>query len=517
MKFLERLTLSQRLMALTAFFLVSLLIVGGLGISVLKDISQRQRQMYQEKLEPMQTMSTAARQMATHFRRVYPYVFPNNATSRPATLDLNTKAEVDILKAFDYLRRHADTPELKALWSEVEKGWPLYKASIQKVYAAADANDIDGARAEIANATDRLHVSIREPFLKVVAIYDKAVREEVEATALTVDRTAYLVTGLIGAMLVLGVLLGAAISRSVRAQLGGDPAEAVEVARRIATGDLQESFRLRPGDARSLLFHMSAMRGQIAQIIDQVRSSAHAVAQAAREISGGTGELSRRTEQQAAALEETAASMEQLGSTVQQNADNAQTANQLAVSASNVAIEGGSVVTEVVQTMKGIHDSSAKIADIIGVIDGIAFQTNILALNAAVEAARAGEQGRGFAVVAGEVRSLAGRSAEAAREIKSLITASVERVDHGSALVEKAGTTMEGVVNSIRRVTDIVGEISSASREQSSGVGQVGEAVTQMDQTMQQNAALVEQTAAAADGLAEQADHLVQAVAIFRT
>ena len=247
-----------------------------------------------------------------------------------------------------------------------------------------------------------------------------------------------------------------------------------------------------------------------------VRQNSESVASASAQIASGNNDLSARTEQQASALEETAASMEELGSTVRQNADNARTANQLAVNASTVATQGAEVVAEVVETMKGINASSNKIADIISVIDGIAFQTNILALNAAVEAARAGEQGRGFAVVAGEVRSLAQRSAEAAKEIKSLITASVERVEQGSALVDKAGATMTEVVTAIRRVTDIMGEISAASSEQSAGVGQVGEAVTQMDQATQQNAALVEEMAAAAASLNTQAGELVNAVAVFQ-
>ena len=293
--------------------------------------------------------------------------------------------------------------------------------------------------------------------------------------------------------------------------------QAQQVAELVRDGNLMQSVQdSRQDEFSPLISALGDMQNSLKRVVSGVRRNAESVASASAEIASGNNDLSARTEQQASALEETAASMEELGSTVRQNADNARTANQLAMNASTVAAQGGEVVAEVVETMKGINASSAKIADIISVIDGIAFQTNILALNAAVEAARAGEQGRGFAVVAGEVRSLAQRSAEAAKEIKSLITASVERVEQGSALVDKAGATMTEVVTAIRRVTDIMGEISAASSEQSAGVGQVGEAVTQMDQATQQNAALVEEMAAAAASLNTQAGELVHAVAVFQ-
>jgi methyl-accepting chemotaxis protein len=320
---------------------------------------------------------------------------------------------------------------------------------------------------------------------------------------------------LLVALFVLAV--GLLIARSILRQLGGEPGYASEVTRRMAEGDLGVHIELKAGDNGSLLHGIMLMRDNMADIVNRVRHGSESVATASAEIAQGNHDLSSRTESQASALEQTAASMEELGSTVNQNADNARQANQLAQSASTVAVQGGEVVAQVVDTMKGINASSKKIEDIIAVIDGIAFQTNILALNAAVEAARAGEQGRGFAVVASEVRSLAGRSAEAAKEIKRLISDSVQRVEQGSALVDRAGSTMTEVVVSIRRVTDIMGEISAASSEQSNAVGQVGEAVTQMDQTTQQNAALVEQMAAAASSLKAQSDELVQVVQVFRT
>ena len=293
--------------------------------------------------------------------------------------------------------------------------------------------------------------------------------------------------------------------------------QAVDVARAVANGDLSYAFEASgKSETGMLLRALKEMQGGLVRVVSNVRHGSESVATASVEIAQGNQDLSARTESQASSLEQTAASMEQLGSQVKQNADNARQANQLAMNASTVAAQGGEVVGQVVQTMQGINESSRKIADIISVIDGIAFQTNILALNAAVEAARAGEQGRGFAVVASEVRSLAGRSAEAAKEIKALIGASVERVEHGAALVDKAGATMTEVVTSIRRVTDIMGEISSASSEQSAGVAQVGEAVTQMDQVTQQNAALVEEMAAAATSLKTQAQELVEAVAVFK-
>jgi methyl-accepting chemotaxis protein-1 (serine sensor receptor) len=322
-----------------------------------------------------------------------------------------------------------------------------------------------------------------------------------------------LMAGLCIVAVALAVLMGWLITRSVIVPLN----QAVAATDRIASGDLSAPIGVFSTDETGQLLNgLQRMQQSLADTVTSVRDSAENVSLASSEIAKGNNDLSERTEQQASALEQTAASMEQLGSTVHHNAENARQAGQLAAAASAVAVKGGDVVSQVVETMKGINDSSRQIADIISVIDGIAFQTNILALNAAVEAARAGEQGRGFAVVASEVRSLAGRSAQAAKEIKELISASVERVGQGSTLVDQAGITMQEIVASVKRVSDIMGEISAASSEQSTGVAQVGDAVNQMDQATQQNAALVEESAAAASRLNSQAAELVQAVAVFR-
>ncbi|CAG9274671.1 Methyl-accepting chemotaxis serine transducer [Paraburkholderia unamae] len=318
------------------------------------------------------------------------------------------------------------------------------------------------------------------------------------------------------AMFVLAFFVSEWVVRRIARQLGGEPAHAKAIAARIAAGDLAQPVTVHARDAQSMLGALRDMQNGLSTTVAEIAASAEAIASASGEISTGNLDLSRRTEEQAMALERTASSMEQLTSTVRLNAENAEQASTLAGNASAIAEKGGSVVGRVVKTMQEINDSAKSIADIIGVIEGIAFQTNILALNAAVEAARAGEEGRGFAVVAGEVRSLAQRSAGAAKEIKSLIDASVERVANGSTLAQDAGATMDEVVKAVKRVNDIIGEISAASREQRSGIEEIGRAVTQMDSGTQQNAALVEEATAAAQSLDDQAKVLKRLVGKFQ-
>ncbi|MDT8990301.1 methyl-accepting chemotaxis protein [Curvibacter sp. APW13] len=363
---------------------------------------------------------------------------------------------------------------------------------------------------------DKMHPAQLQYFAAMDALLQQQQQQLTEATQAN-EAAASAVRGMLlsTTLIVLGVgaLLAFWIIRSISVPLR----QAVGVARNVAAGNLREPIAASGNnEVGQLLQALAEMQGGLARVVTEVRTGSQHVSEASAEIAQGNMDLSSRTEAQAGALEETNAAMQELRDAVVHNADNAQAANTLAHQASEVAQRGGAVVGEVVDTMRGINDSSRKIADIISVIDGIAFQTNILALNAAVEAARAGEQGRGFAVVASEVRALAGRSAEAAREIKTLISASVERVETGSALVDRAGETMQEVVTAIERVTRLMGEISGASAEQRSGVAQIGEAITQMDQVTQQNAALVEQIAAAASGLRNQAHDLVQAVAVFQ-
>jgi len=423
-------------------------------------------------------------------------------------------------RAYETLDHNADERALMAQYQTERQSYvagreALFQAAKEKDYSLVEQDSLlgDAVGNVYRGASETAFVAITETVGRLNELSQQRAKSAQQAAAAAYDAARIWLVAGVGLSAIIAALFGALVTRSVTR-----PAQqAVEAANHIAQGDLSQSIAAGNKDEMGdLLQALQRMQSSLVQTVNSVRDNAQGVATASAQIASGNSDLSGRTEEQASALEQTAASMEQLGSTVRQNADNARQANQLALNASAVAAQGGDVVAQVVGTMKGINDSSRQIADIIGVIDSIAFQTNILALNAAVEAARAGEQGRGFAVVASEVRSLAQRSASAAKEIKALISASVERVAQGTQQADKAGDTMTEVVGAIRRVTDIMGEISAASSEQSTGVAQVGEAITQMDQATQQNAALVEESAAAADSLQRQAQELVQAVAVFR-
>jgi len=408
--------------------------------------------------------------------------------------------------------------EAKRIFGEFETVSIQYDQELARTLVLAGAEPLTQRSDELSTALTlaRKHANTLDDLLTLLAKQEEARAKDAatETKSLYDSSRLFMIMLTLGSAFV-GVALGALITRNLTRQLGGEPVEASKIAAKIAGGDLNVAIATRSGDQSSVMFAMKQMRDSLATVVAQVRSGTDAIATASAQVAAGSMDLSTRTEQQASSLEETASSMEELTSTVKENAENARQANILAEKASEVAVKGGTVIHEVVGTMEQINDSAKKIVDIITVIDGIAFQTNILALNAAVEAARAGEQGRGFAVVASEVRTLAQRSAGAAREIKMLIGNSVEKVETGSKLVADAGATMNEIVQSVQHVTNIMAEISSASQEQTSGIDQINQAVVQMDQVTQQNAALVEEAAAASEAMQKQAAHLAEVVSVF--
>ena len=511
---MKNLRIATRLTLLIAMLCVMLLGIGVLGLRGMLAADAALKTVYQDRTVALSQLAEVMRHNQRNQIAMVSAVADPRAELLPKyseEIQANTLAMKQDWEAYQatYL-----TPEEKVLaQTYTEIRGRMEQTALQPMLAALQARDAKEVSRIAIDVAPGVYLPLREAIGALIDLQVSEAKKAYEAEQLSFDRTVTWTVATIVAAVVLSSLFGFMLIRTITRSLN----QAQSLADAVSRGDLSLDLHPDGNDEVTRLMHsMVAMRQSLVTVVSNVRQGSEAVATASAEIAQGNHDLSSRTENQASALEETAASMEELGSTVSHNADSARQANQLAQNASQVAIKGGEVVSQVVQTMKGINDSSRKISDIISVIDGIAFQTNILALNAAVEAARAGDQGRGFAVVASEVRALAGRSAEAAKEIKVLIGSSVERVEHGTALVDQAGVTMQEVVSSIRRVTDIVAEISAAGSQQAAGVNQVGEAVNQMDQVTQQNAALVEQMAAAASSLKSQAGDLLQVVSQFK-
>jgi len=516
MKSLQKLKLATKLGLAFAAVLVLTAIVGLFSIAKLAQVNATATELSERWMPATRVVQDLKAQIARVRTREFQYIISND----PAEMDKYDKVIandlVDLAKMQAEYTKLIRTPEERAMYDEFLSMWDRYMAEDAKIRKAARANDDVAAKALIRGESNKLIVSLRGQVDKLVKLYGDGGVAAASAGDATYASARVWIIALLAGSVVLGALGAWLITSWLVKRLGGEPDYAVEIANQIAAGQLSVDVRTAPKDRSSVLFAMKSMRDSLAEIVGQVRAGTDTIASASEQIAAGNTDLSVRTEQQASSLEETAASMEELTGTVKQNSASAGEANRLALNASDIAQKGGAVVSKVVDTMGSINDSSRKIVDIIGVIDGIAFQTNILALNAAVEAARAGEQGRGFAVVATEVRSLAQRSAAAAKEIKGLIDDSVSQVAAGSKLVAQAGATMEEVVVSVRRVTDIMGEITSAGHEQSAGIEQVNVAMAEMDAVTQQNAALVEEATAASHSMQEQAHALAELVSVFQ-
>ena len=481
-----------------------------LRMSAISDAVHRQDNVQRLKVDPLYIAREALDQTGIAARNAYIFTDNADATKELAILDKQKAiymAELAKLKPRFEGNREFDkvSAGLMAMARELERPRRFRDAGQTAEFGVFLVKECSPLRRQIVADIDALLTSVQQETAEANRVAQQVF-----------DQSKTLLVSVTVCTLLASIAIAVAITRGLLRQLGGEPTYAAAIATRIAQGELAVEVATRPGDTSSLIHAIKTMRDNLSTIVGQVRAGTEHIATASAEIASGNRDLSSRTEQQASALEEVASAMEELTATVRQNADNAQQANTLAQSASDVSSEGGRVVDQVIATMGSINASSRKIVDIIGVIDGIAFQTNILALNAAVEAARAGEQGRGFAVVASEVRNLAQRSGAAAKEIKALIDDSVGKVEVGSKLVEQAGATMQKVVEGVRKVTDIMTEISSASREQTSGIGQVNDSIGAIDAMTQQNSALVEQASAAAQEMHAQSAALAQVVSVFK-
>jgi methyl-accepting chemotaxis protein len=510
---MKNLRIGARLGIGFALVLTLMAFMTGIGIWRLQAVAQATHDMTQQPLAKERLVSDWYRSIHSSVRRTAAIAKSEDASLVPffaAETKESIKVVGDLQKAIEPL---VTTPEEKQLWAQLMDKRKVYVSSRDAITKAKAEGQIEEAN----RILEQTFVPAAQVYLDLIQELLDEQRASIDATARNIGSIYQASWQLLIALGVVVLIVGAASAWWLTLGITRPLRKAVEVARTVTSGDLTSHIEVNSKDETGqLLQALKDMNDSLVRVVSEVRTGTDTIATASKEITSGNLDLSSRTEQQAGSLEETASSMEELTSTVKQNADNARQANQLAETASDVAVKGGSVVSQVVQTMGSINASSQKIVDIISVIDGIAFQTNILALNAAVEAARAGEQGRGFAVVASEVRNLAQRSAAAAKEIKTLIDDSVEKVDTGSKLVGEAGSTMTEIVDSVKRVTDIMAEIMAASQEQSSGIEQVNQAIGQMDQVTQQNAALVEEATAAAQSLQDQAGKLAEVVGVFK-
>ncbi|WP_373800184.1 methyl-accepting chemotaxis protein [Delftia acidovorans] len=490
--------------------------VAAFGWMKLRDQGEQLRVLAEDRmgnLARLQSLKDNANASARVVRNLALITDPAQMAEESRRLDEVVARNGLVMKELD---QRLQTEQARRLFADIRQARQPFVETMRQAGDLGLANQGDAARDLIMGRLRSLQTTYFDAVEALVDYQKAQTQATVDGSLRRVaeDGVAMLVLTLLAAAL--GGLVAWMITRTVKQQLGGEPSYAAGVARQIAQGDLSVRVQLAPGDTSSLLRAMEDMRAGLARVVADVRQSSESIATGASQIASGNADLSQRTEEQASNLEQTAASMEEMNATVKLNADTVRTATQLAASSSQAATGGGKIVDRVVATMEQITASSRKIEDIIGVIDSIAFQTNILALNAAVEAARAGEQGRGFAVVASEVRSLAQRSAGAAKEIKALIGESVSKVDEGSGLVGETGSAMKDIVQQAQRVADLIGEIGAATAEQADGVAQVGDAVVQLDQVTQQNAALVEESAAAAASLNAQAARLVDLVSLFK-
>ncbi len=510
---LNNMTIKSQLMLVIGMLSLLLIGVGSFGVHGLSQTNDSFKSVYEDRTVPLGDLSMVLDRMQrvrlntamSAYGRSEDIVKERTAMTRQRDAELS-----DLWKK--YMTTNL-TAEESGLAEQFNQHWNSYVESRNRTITLATAGNFDAAIANVTGDAGGKFDAVHGTLLKLLELQRaESAKEYTEAQ--TNYQSIFMITA---TAIVLGIIFAMFVGFILIRAIVGTLNEAVTVANAVASGDLTSKIVVdSTNETGQLMQALKIMNDNLVDLVSKVRTGTDSIATASSEIASGNSDLSQRTEEQASSLEQTASSMEELTSTVKQNADNARQANQLAAGASEVAVKGGAVVGQVVQTMSSINESSKKIVDIISVIDGIAFQTNILALNAAVEAARAGEQGRGFAVVATEVRTLAQRSAAAAKEIKELINDSVSKVEVGSQLVDEAGATMDEIVNAVKRVTDIMSEISAASQEQSSGIEQVNQAVTQMDEVTQQNAALVEQAAAAAESMQEQARALTHAVTTFK-